>query len=235
MIKTSLKTLLGTCLLGAALSAQAAPTITVGAVTGSAGNTVNVPVTLNNLENDVVGLQLDIGYANASLTPTATVGGGGITGTPSGHPIAFSKIQSTNNKIRVVVADYSNPVAAGDNGLIPSNVVINIPFAIAGGLTNGTVLPLAVTGLIYSDVAAQAVAGTSINGSVTITDILLCDADNSGAIDINDANTIVEMTVGITPSSPAGDCEGDGDVDINDAIKVIYVTVGLGTPGTMIP
>jgi len=71
---------------------------------------------------------------------------------------------------------------------------------------------------------------TGIDAYVTITDVVLGDVNNDGAIDIIDALRIAQYYVGLNPSDfnvNAADTNCNGSVDIVDALLVAQYYVGL--------
>ena len=119
-MKTPIRFLCLLSLLTCCLSAHAIPRVSVGAVRGFPGTTINVPVSLIFASNDlrnVVAMQADVVFADDVLT----------TGTPAsgtalrGHELASSQPVPGTKRLLV----YSLV-----NSLFTNGVVASIPFSV---------------------------------------------------------------------------------------------------------
>lgn len=137
------------------LSYGAAPAVTVGNASGTAGAAVNIPVTFSPGTTAVATLQFDLSLPAAlSYGSIAT----GAAATAAGKSAQASVIAGG---IRVVVFGL-NQTAIG------SGTLATITFNIAPGTTAGN-LAIGITGIVASDPNGAGVSSTGTGGSVAVT------------------------------------------------------------------
>lgn len=137
-------------------SATAAPALGVGAAFGSAGQTVNIPVTLSN-DAAVVALQFDLQYNTALLSAGTALPGSLITAT--GHGVSSALIGP--NTMRVVVTPAQN------NGVLGAGQIATLPWTLSSSATGGST-PLTISNVLFTDGSAAVVAGSASPGSIRI-------------------------------------------------------------------
>ncbi len=139
--------------------ALAAPSLTVGAVSGSPGGVANVPVTLAN-DAQISAVQFDVLFSAAQVSAV-------------GPPSEGAALASTNHDIE------SNLVAPGrfrvfilSNTLatIPSGQVAVIPFTIAGGVAPGATVALTLSEVEMVTASAVVIGGSLNAGSIGVVE-----------------------------------------------------------------
>ncbi len=112
-------------------------------------------------------------------------------------------------------------VLGGNQGSIPSGVVLSVVFQVSSSVQPGNALPVSCANLYASDPYAQLLPAACSGGgcSVGIVTKCGCDANKDGAVLVNDTQLLVNMVLG----SVAATCDvnGDGLVDIKDLQIVI--------------
>ncbi len=133
-----------------------APTLVLGTALGSAGQTVNIPVTFTN-DGAVAALQFDVQY-NSALFSAGTALPSSLT-TATGHGVSSALIAA--NTVRVVVTPAEN------NGVLGAGQIVTIPWILSSGATGGST-PLTLTNVLFTDSSAIVVPGSFSHGSVRI-------------------------------------------------------------------
>ncbi|MCL2771874.1 MAG: S-layer homology domain-containing protein [Oscillospiraceae bacterium] len=140
----------------------ASPTITVGTVTGKAGDTVSVPVELSG-NTGIAGYEFDVSYDNTKLT---------YLGCAQQFDVFAETVAFVSTKSDVANKQGSVTVTASNDGLKDSNVngkLAVLSFKIANGVTTDT---------ISLTVTAQAASANDIenpfplngvNGAINVT------------------------------------------------------------------
>ena len=137
--------------------AAVGPTLNFGSVSGVAGQTVTIPVTLTNNGASIALVGFDIGFVSSALTPTGA--------TPGPAATAASKSVSASLFSPGV---YRVAVAALNNTAIGDGVVANVTFTIAANFT-GTSLILTNTPSA-ADPNGNTVAITGSGATITLPD-----------------------------------------------------------------
>jgi hypothetical protein len=231
-------------LLGITGLAQAAPTLTVGISTGSAGTSVLLPITFNPGTSSVVGLQFTLTLATGLSLASAAPIPGTILG--SG---ASNKVIKSNGNTFLVVGFYndvpatgacSGTVNCGNLNTIASGKLMDIQMNIAAGTPVGP-LNVAISTVVYADntnspasctgtcPGTQSIPpGASTTGAVNVTQFSPCDVNHSGAVDIGDG--IFEVNGLLNPATmctlPAMDLNQSGGCDVGDVIRIVNVVLG---------
>lgn len=165
MIKLLNKAMLSLLLLGMAFTAQAAPDLTVGSVSGAAGDTVTIPITFAT-EGTVTGAQFTITYDTtllssvgiATTAPATNASGSALSGS-----LSTAAIEPAPGTINFVIVD------ALFGTLIPDGEVATLDFTIDGAAPAGAI-PLTLSNVQYADAAAgEVVPDASTDGAVTVT------------------------------------------------------------------
>ena len=133
-----------------------APTLVLGTALGSAGQTVNIPVTFTN-DAAVAALQFDVQY-NSALLSAGTALPSSLT-TATGHGVSSALIAA--NTVRVVVTPAEN------NGVLGAGQIVTIPWILSSSATGGST-PLTLTNVLFTDSSAIVVPGSFSHGSVRI-------------------------------------------------------------------
>jgi hypothetical protein len=144
------------CLFGWAGSALAAPTLTVGNVTGQAGTSVTVPITFDPTTSAVAGIQF-----------TLTVPTGVSTGTVTAGAIVTNAGKLTSDNL---IGNSWNIIVFGLNQTsIASGSLMTLQMPIAGSTGAGN-LSLTLSNVVYTDANGQSIpAGTTTGGTLTVT------------------------------------------------------------------
>ena len=130
------------------------PGVTVASVAGSAGSTVDLPVTFTAGATGVSALQFDLTFPSALSYVSVTTGSAATTAGKSASGNAIS------GGARILVFGLTqNAIGSGSIATIRLNV--------AEGTTPG-VLALGITGIVASDPAGTAVAVNGLGGAVTV-------------------------------------------------------------------
>jgi hypothetical protein len=144
---------------GSVTVASTAPmtTLTLGTASGSAGQTVSVPVNIASVNGAMpVGFQLELSYDADLTNPNATAG---TVVTAAGATVNQSSIGA--NAIRVIVSN------AMPTNVLADGLALNLGFTISATASSGS-KAITVTRVIVSDGAGMAITANSMNGSVTV-------------------------------------------------------------------
>ena len=131
------------------------PRLTVGAVTGGAGGTVDLPVTFTAGATDVSAVQFDLTFPSALSYLSVTTGSAAAAASKSASASAIS------GGARVLLFGL-NQTAIG------SGSIATVRLDIADGATPGA-LAVGITGIVASDPDGAAVATNGSGGSVTVS------------------------------------------------------------------
>lgn len=191
----------------------AAPDLTIGSVTGYAGQTVGIPV-IADFSVPVFSLMFTVKYDPALLTPTSvTVGSSDASWFIDDNP---------NTAGTLIVGMFSAQGTAITNA---GQQVAVINFTVKTG--PGT-LPnpnLMLSSIVFDTASITAVT----NGNFTLS--LFGDVDGNGKIDINDAIAVSMYSVGLITLTPtqlaAADVSKDGKVTIYDAAIIAQYVAGI--------
>jgi hypothetical protein len=147
---------LALCFMSCLEPIRAAQQVSLTAVQGSAGATVQVPLTLSGVTNQApaVALQADIVFDARSLVSSAATKGNLLPG----HVLATSSRLSGTRRMLI----YSM-----NNAPLPAGVIANFPFSISSATHAGS-FPLLLTNVILANAAAGPVASTVTSGSIIL-------------------------------------------------------------------
>ena len=152
-----------------------APSLDVGQVSGSLGETVTIPVTLTNASGyQVSGVSTDITYDTSYLeSPSVSIG---AAGTSAGKDVSFNEISS--GTIRVGVFSASNNNAIGDG------IVAYVSFKIKSSASSGqTTLGNTPSG---SDPSGNDITMDGADGVVTVSYSSTSYVNSDGICEGND-------------------------------------------------
>lgn len=143
-----------------ASTAFAAPNLILGTALGVQGQTINIPVTIDN-DLTVAGMQFDVQYNAALLNAGTALAGSSLTAT--GHGVSSSLIAA--NTLRIVVTP------PGNNAVLTAGQIATIPWTINPAAPGGS-HPLTISNVLFTDSAAKAIAvGTLTNGGININTV----------------------------------------------------------------
>jgi hypothetical protein len=191
--------------------------VSAGSVTGSAGGTVVMPVSVDNAKG-VAGGDVTLSYDANLLTAKQVQGSelltkAGITVVPN---------LSSAGKLQVSMAGVSG-MASG------SGVLLNVTFEIKVGAATGST-PVGLEALL-ADELGTALATTIVSGTVTISGGLVGDVNGDQKVNSADAILVLRFSAGLsTPTEAqrrAGDVNGDGKTNSGDAILILRKSAGL--------
>ena len=136
-------------------SAVAAPTLTLGSISGPAGTTVTMPITFDPTTASVAGMQFNL-TVPAGLS-TGTITAGAILNT-AGKSITANLVGNT----------WTFIIFGLNQTTISSGTLLTAQFVIAPGTSLGS-LSIPVSNLVYSDPNGNTIPnGTTTNGTVTV-------------------------------------------------------------------
>ena len=147
-------------LLVAAANAGAA-TLSLGNVTGNAGQTIsNISVGLQSQGAQIAGVQFDVVFDKTAMTMTASTG---VDAALAGKSVSTNQL---TNGLRVIVVGF-NQDAIGD-GTLPTVIVANLKIVIGAG-TASAFYPLTLTNFSATDAAGQSLAiSSATSGTLTV-------------------------------------------------------------------
>lgn len=151
-----LRRLLPILALVAASSAFAAPSLTVGAVSGAPGATVNVPVSISN-DSSVSALQFDVLFDAAKISAVGVPTRGAALASTD-HDLDSNLVSS--GRFRVLLLSNSLTV-------VPNGEIVVIPFTIAANAPLGSVT-LTLSDVEMVDGNATVVASTVTHGEIDV-------------------------------------------------------------------
>ena len=196
--------------------AIAAPTLSLGVVNASPGDSVEIPVTFTN-DGAAVAIQFDVHYDSTQLTSAAPIAGTAL-GT---HGLASSIISPGIR--RVVITPPS------DNALLDSGELVNLSFAVQANATTTSRL-ISISGVVIS----SATAGNVTPGAVAIG--LIGDpADTTSDQDGDGMPDSWEITYGLDPFDAADatvDSNGDGYTNLQEYQRGTDPTAPPGAPSS---
>jgi hypothetical protein len=147
-----------------AVLADEAPVLTAGSVSGNAGATVTVPVTLTS-SGEVTAMQFDFSFDASQLSYTNTTRGALISGLNEDdeYIYTYDKNLISGNTVRVVIYSGTNtPIPSG------SGIVVNLKFTVVAPVQGGQTSPLELSGVILADADGHAITTTVNNGQFTV-------------------------------------------------------------------
>lgn len=193
-----------------------APDLIVGSASSQAGQTINIPVTID-LTTGIISDQFDIKYDANLLTPTnVTIG----TANPT-WSIFFNKTVAGTLKIGM----FSTAPLTGAN----LNIA-NITFTTKAPAVGSTLLPtpnLTASNVLFD----QAIITSVTNGNFTLN--ILGDVNQDGQITAADASLVAQYVVSLstltTIQQSNADVSKDGTITMYDAAKIAQFAIGIIT------
>ena len=199
-------------------------------------------LTINLANTDVVrGLQFTLTLPDGVTAVSSNQGitytdGGSQTYSPGETGVLVSKTDRTegwwvlgnkvsDNVYKFVMIDPSGYGLEAGNGAIMTisfETTLTEPFTV-----DITGIHMAIAG--SGDSSEDATQGDIEDANVTVTDIIKGDVDGDGEVTINDAVSILRVSVGKTVPGfieAAGDINGNGEIDMEDAVSVLRFAVG---------
>ncbi len=198
---------------------QAAATMTVGRVSGRAGDVVEVPISITGY-GSMTSYGITIQYDPAVLTPV--VGGaenGDILSSGGfGYNASFSQ-----NEIRL--ANFQSSAS------VSGNTIATVKFTINQAAVAGTSTDLHVTQALIYDQVNEQVSVSLLDGSVDIVNVIYGDVTGDGNVYPNDATAVMRYFLGLENFDAlqmlAADVTGDGNIYPNDATAILQYFLGL--------
>lgn len=181
-------------------SAVAAPTLSLGAVNASPGDSVEIPVTFTN-DGTAAAIQFDVQYDSALVTSDGPVAGASL----NTHGLA-SNIISPGVR-RVVIT----PPA--DNALLDAGELVRLPFTVQPN-TGSTSRLISLSGVVISNATAGNVTPGAVGGGL-IGDPANTTADQDG----DGMPDSWEITYGLDPFNAAdalADANGNGVTNLQE-------------------
>ena len=218
-------------------------TLTVGSVSGSAGQDATISIDMSGGGGEVAAAQLDllfdptvldVGNPGAACVKNPRLSQDVLAATlPDDAPTPDGK-----RRLRLFVGDLTAPVAAFSDGGIAT-----CTFHIKSG-ASATPVALAADRLNVSDARGNVFGSQAVSGGVSIllatptpvpapTPGVACpgDCDGDGEVFVNEVTIAVRILAGEAPLSdcPAADADGDGEVFVTDVTRAA-LSLGLGCP-----
>jgi len=217
-------------------------TLTVGAVAGAPGDSVNVPIDLSGGHGEVATAQLDLLFDPNALSiddpGSACVKDGRLT------EHVFSAIVTNSppapdglQRLRLFIGDIAPPVATFEDGRL-----ITCTFQVKSSATTQQ-LALAADRLNVGDAHGDVFGSQAVSGGVSIlvptptpavvSNHPFCpgDCDGDGEVLVNEITVGVRIMAGEVALSecPAADADGDGEVFVTDISRAV-ISLGSGCP-----
>jgi uncharacterized repeat protein (TIGR02543 family) len=154
-----------------AAAADQNPVLAVGTVNATAGETVQVPVSLTSA-GQVTSVQFDLSYDTSLLTYQGKTAGS-LT---AGYVIATNVL---SGKVRVIIySPVSALITAG------AGTVVNLQFQVAGTATGGQGCALGLSGVSLADANGDGIATTTTNGQFQVLALTADSTDSTLGHDI---------------------------------------------------
>ena len=182
-------------------------TIQVGTRRAVSGQTVTVPVQLQN-GKDLASLNVIIEYDARAAKPTERPAVGPVY--ESLDPVLF---EANHDEIGIIRFGHATTDRLNGSGQLTF-----LSFRVTGA--PGTVIPLQVRVTSAHDSAGQALTPGTISGEIRIEadgSTSTGDPDGDGVATIADARSALKMSVKLLPEDLVCDVDGDGTVTANDA------------------
>jgi len=218
-------------------------TLTVGSVSGTAGQDATVSLDLSGGEGEVATAQLDLVF-NPNVLEIANPGTACTKSSRlSQHVLAATlpddpPAPEGMRRLRLFVGDIASPIATFSDGAIAS-----CTFRIRGD-AGGAPMTLAADRLNVGDARGNIFGSRAVSGGVSIllptptpepvpTPRASCagDCDGDGEVFVTEITTAVRIMAGeiALAECPAADADEDGEVFVTDVTRAI-VNLGLGCP-----
>jgi hypothetical protein len=218
-------------------------TLTVGSVSGAAGEEATVSLDVSGGEGEVSTAQLDllfdpnvleVGNAGTACVKNPRLAEHVLSATLPDDPPAPQGLR----RLRLFVGDLTAPIATFSDGGIAQCTFRIKPGAGTTGIT------LAADRLNVGDARGNTFGAQAVSGGVSIllptptpepvpTPRPFCpgDCDADGEVFVNEVTLAVRILAGEAPLSdcPAADADGDGEVFVTDVTRAA-LSLGLGCP-----
>lgn len=210
------KILIITWFLLTAVSAYAAPDLTIGSGTAQVGQTVSIPIKAD-LSVGIVSAQFNLQYDSNILTPSSVLIG---TANPTWTIVSNS---TTPGLIRIGIFS-TTPITGTGLNITTVNFIVKSPTV---GVT-----PLPLPNFVLSNVIFDEKAIPSVtNGNFSL--IILGDVNQDGQITVADASLLAQSVVGsltLTANQKFNaDVSRDGTISLYDAALIAQLATGVIT------
>ncbi|MEM9532769.1 MAG: IPTL-CTERM sorting domain-containing protein [Pseudomonadota bacterium] len=199
-------------------SAFAQPGVVCGTASIAPGGSGTLSCNYLGTGSGAVGFQFDIGIGNADVTIDSITCAAGVTcpGTPA-DPFTAAQFSATLTEI----ADVTDVVVLG--------------LSVAGTATDGAMIPVTVSGEVYSDAALGTItpAGTT-NGTITVSSGPTLNS--SGPVDVGNVEVGMTGTANFTLTAVDGTigsiaCTTSGAPEIT--VSAAPASIAVGSPATL--
>jgi len=191
--------------------------LTVADQTACRGGQVQLPVSMNNLEQ-IVGFQFDL-QLPAGITVATDAHGNyvtSLTDRKDDHTLSVSKVG--DNQYRFVSVSMNNkPFADNDDALV--NVKLKVDKIVTIGSHTVT-----INGTELTTIGKEAINAANAVAMLTVKDAELGDVNGDMTISVTDVVAIISHILNDTPASfieSAADVNNDGRITVTDAVGVI--------------
>jgi len=186
-------------------------TLTFESAEGRTGDTIQVPLSLSEVQALIGNMDVELSYDSSVLRATKVNKGSLLSGATFD-----SNIMTGTIRIALFVS----------NGISGAGSIAVIEFEVIGSEGESTALAI-------DDILANKASDTSPmtvqanNGLFTIISALKGDCDGDGSITVNDALWILQAAVGKREVTAGMDINGDGTISSVDARMVLRAALGL--------
>lgn len=199
------------------LPASSDNAITVADQTACRGGQVQLPVSMNNLEQ-IVGFQFDLLLPEGITVATDAHGNyvTSLTDRKDDHTLSVSKVG--DNQYRFVSVSMNNKPFAGNDGAL-----VNVKLKVDESVTAGS-HTIKVTDAELTTIGKEAINAANAVAMLTVKDAELGDVNGDMTISVTDVVAIISHILNDTPASfieSAADVNNDGRITVTDAVGVI--------------
>ena len=179
----------------------------------SSGSTVQIPLTLNGIDENIGNMDITLGYDSSVLEATEVIKGG----------------LTTNSLFDSNIVDGTIMIGLADKaGFSGDGSIAYIKFDVIGA--DGSSSPLEITKLSANraeDMVEITIPTQDGTFKVIAREEGLGDGDGDGKLTSLDALYALQMAVGKIPEDLTLDMNGDGKVSSIDARKILKIAAGL--------
>ena len=179
------------------------------------GGTVTVPVSMTN-EDDITAFQFEL-----QLPEGFSVQDAALTARRSNQTMSYSQLE--NGNYQFAAFSLNARAFSGNEGAL-----VNVTLK-----ANSTVTPgdytIKVKNIELTTTDGQACVPANCSATLTVSNIMVGDANGDGKVSITDAVAVVNKLLG-KPSTnfraDAADVTGDGKITITDAVAIVNIVLG---------
>lgn len=191
--------------------------ITIADLTACRGGQVQLPVSMNNLEQ-IVGFQFDLLLPEGITVATDAHGNyvTSLTDRKDDHTLSVSKVG--DNQYRFVSVSMNNKPFAGNDGAL-----VNVKLKVDKIVTIGS-HTVTINGTELTTIGKEAINAANAVAMLTVKDAELGDVNGDMTISVTDVVAIISHILNDTPASfieSAADINGDSRITVTDAVGVI--------------